>query len=69
MERTVAARHAAVELDDYLAYMVMRAVIGQPYKVYVYNKGVTQARDQFHSRDVTVGVLLVCPQSAILRSV
>jgi CDP-paratose 2-epimerase len=43
-------QHAAVESHGYLAYIVMCAVMGRPYKVYGY-KG-KQIRDQIHSRDV-----------------
>jgi CDP-paratose 2-epimerase len=43
-------QHAAVELHGYLAYIVMCAVTGRPYKVYGYK--AKQVRDQIHSRDV-----------------
>jgi CDP-paratose 2-epimerase len=51
---TAGPRRAAVQLDGYLPYIVMCAVIGQPYKAHAYNEGITQARDQIHSRDVAV---------------
>jgi CDP-paratose 2-epimerase len=43
-------QHAAVELHGYLAYIVMCAVTGRPYKVYGYK--AKQVRDQIHTRDV-----------------
>jgi CDP-paratose 2-epimerase len=43
-------QHSAVELQGYLAYIVLGAVTGQRYTIYGY-KG-KQVRDQIHSRDV-----------------
>ena len=43
-------QHSAVELHGYLAYIVLCAVTGCPYRIYGY-KG-KQVRDQIHCRDV-----------------
>jgi CDP-paratose 2-epimerase len=43
-------QHSAVELDGYLAYIILAAVTGKEYTIFGY-KG-KQVRDQIHTRDV-----------------